>query len=391
MRLKIIIITILFINYFCGQAQVTPTLFHNNLSNGIQFGNGMDMEIYNNELYMSVTSAGKIVKVSLASPNSTVVDVVTGLTAPAGLKIVGNELYFLQKSNAALEEYTGKLSKINVSLANPPVVDLYSGLMYPYKIDVNGTNVYVAEEYLEGNHGENHMHISMINLSGVPTKTDLYNYFSHVDDFEFKDNFLYIIDRDKTTDKSRILKLDVTNGASNTPFIYYDDVHGDFFNEGVIHNNYLYLNSETNPSVVSRINLNSDTPTTSLAVSGFDFNGNTPSIEGMIADENNNLYFIGKYSNGTTSTFMIYKANVSTLATQDFTKTSKVTLYPNPSADFISFSNLENEEGYQIVSIDGKIVKKGNVGSDEKINVSHFTSGVYTIRVGNKSFKFIKQ
>ncbi|GGF04010.1 T9SS type A sorting domain-containing protein [Flavobacterium limi] len=393
MKLKITLITVLFLNFFCGQAQVTPTLLHNNLGGGAQFGDGMDMEIYNNEIYISVTSAGKIVKVSLSAPNSPVVDVATGLTYPTGLKVVGNELYFLQRNNAIVAPGSGKLSKINLAVSNSSVVDLYSGLMYPVEIDVNGTNVYVSEAFINSNDDLINMQISLINLSGTPSKTVLNNQFYSVDDFEFKDNSLNIIEWSgiEAVGSTRIWKLDVTNGTPGTPVAFYTDTPGDAFYKGEIYNNFIYLNNDNSQPNVKRIDLNSGTPTTSVAVTGFDFNGNTPDVGEMVADGNNNLYFFADYYNGTTSTYLLYKVNLSTLATQDFEKAPKVTLYPNPSADSIGFSNLEDSSDYHIFGIDGKVVKKGSVSNDERVNVSHLTTGVYTVLLGNKSFKFIKQ
>jgi len=393
MKLKITLITVLFLNFFCGQAQVTPTLIHNNLGGGAHFGDGMDMEIYNNEIYISVTSAGKIVKLSLSASNSPVVDVVTGLNYPTGLKVVGNELYFLQRNNAVLAPGTGKLSKINLAVSNSSVVDLFSGLMYPVEIDANGTNVYVSEAFVDGNQDLINMQISLINLSGTATKTVLNNQFYSVDDFEFKDNSLNVIEwsGNEVVGATKIWKLDVTNGTPGTPAVFYTDTPGDSFYKGEIYNNFIYLNNDNSQSNVKRVDLNSVTPTTSVAVTGFDFNGNTPDVGEMIADGNNNLYFFADYYNGTTSTYLLYKANLSTLATENFEKSPKVVLHPNPASDFISFSNLESSSEYQIVGIDGKVVKKGNLNADEKINISHFTTGVYTVRLGNKSYKFIKQ
>nr|WP_294924416.1 T9SS type A sorting domain-containing protein [uncultured Flavobacterium sp.] len=393
MKLKITLITVLFLNFFCGQAQVTPTLIHNNLGGGAHFGDGMDMEIYNNEIYISVTSAGKIVKLSLSASNSPVVDVVTGLNYPTGLKVVGNELYFLQRNNALLAPGTGKLSKINLAVSNSSVVDLFSGLMYPVEIDANGTNVYVSEAFVDGNQDLINMQISLINLSGTATKTVLNNQFYSVDDFEFKDNSLNVIEwsGNEVVGATKIWKLDVTNGTPGTPAVFYTDTPGDSFYKGEIYNNFIYLNNDNSQSNVKRVDLNSVTPTTSVAVTGFDFNGNTPDVGEMIADGNNNLYFFADYYNGTTSTYLLYKANLSTLATENFEKSPKVVLHPNPASDFISFSNLESSSEYQIVGIDGKVVKKGNLNADEKINISHFTTGVFTVRLGNKSYKFIKQ
>ena len=391
MNLKITLISILFLNFFSVNAQITPTLLHNNPVNGIQYDDGMDMEIYNNEMYISVTTAGKIVKVNLSAPNSAVVDVVTGLTSPTGLKIIGNELYFLQRNNALEAPSTGKLSKINATLANPSVIDVYSGLMFPFEITANGTNVYVSETYLNGVGELDYMQISLINLSGTPSKTVLSNQFHSVDDFEIKDNFLYIIEWDNVTDKSRIFKLDVTSGTPGTPALYYTDTPDDYFYKGVIHNNYIYLNNDNTPSVVNRIDLNSGTPSTSAAVNGFDFNGNDVNVGEMVADGNNNLYFLCDYYDGSVTTYLLYKVNLNSLSTQDFAKAPKLILHPNPSSDFISFSNLENSAKYQIFSLDGKVIKKGNVNPNETINISHFTTGVYNVILENQSFKFVKK
>jgi len=391
MNLKITLISILFLNFFSVNAQITPTLLHNNPVNGIQYDDGMDMEIYNNEMYISVTTAGKIVKINLSAPNSAVVDVVTGLTSPTGLKIIGNELYFLQRNNALEAPSTGKLSKINATLANPSVIDVYSGLMFPFEITANGTNVYVSETYLNGVGELDYMQISLINLSGTPSKTVLSNQFHSVDDFEIKDNFLYIIEWDNVTDKSRIFKLDVTSGTPGTPALYYTDTPDDYFYKGVIHNNYIYLNNDNTPSVVNRIDLNSGTPSTSAAVNGFDFNGNDVNVGEMVADGNNNLYFLCDYYDGSVTTYLLYKVNLNSLSTQDFAKAPKLILHPNPSSDFISFSNLENSAKYQIFSLDGKVIKKGNVNPNETINISHFTTGVYNVILENQSFKFVKK
>ncbi len=393
MKLKITLIAVLFLNFFCGHAQVTPTLVHNNLGGGAQFSDGMDMEIYNNEIYISVTSAGKIVKVSLAAPNSPVVDVVTGLTYPTGLKVVGNELYFLQRNNALEAPSSGKLSKINLAVSNSSVVDLYSGLMYPVEVDVNGTNVYVSEAFIDSNQDLINMQISLINLSGAPIKTILNNQFYSVDDIEFKDNALYIIEWSgvEAAGSTRLLKLDVTSGTAGTPIEYYVDTPGKAFYNGEIYNNYLYLNTDTSQGVVDRMDLTSAIQIPSVAFTGFDFNGNTPYIGEMIADGNNNLFAFGESGSPGSVTYLLYKVNLNSLATQDFEKSTKITLHPNPTSDFISFSNLEDSSKYQIISIDGKVVKEGNVDTDEKINISRFTTGVYTARLGDKSFKFIKQ
>ena len=94
MKTKITLFLVFLTSTICGFAQVSATLQHNDLANGAQYDGESDMVFYNNEMFFSIPSAGKIVKVSLATTNALAVDVVTGLTNPTGLSFIGNELYF---------------------------------------------------------------------------------------------------------------------------------------------------------------------------------------------------------------------------------------------------------------------------------------------------------
>lgn len=71
-----------------------------------------------------------------------------------------------------------------------------------------------------------------------------------------------------------------------------------------------------------------------------------------------------------------------------------IKLYPNPvKYGFIKLNNLESKSKYRIYDIQGKTLQYGHISNDEAINVSHFNSGIYIIKVmthdGSETKKFI--
>ena len=393
MKTKITLFLVFLTSTICGFAQVSATLQHNDLANGAQYDGESDMAFYNNEMYFSIPSAGKIVKVSLATTNALAVDVVTGLTNPTGLSFVGNELYFLQLANVGLAPSTGKLSKIDATLPTPPVSDLLTGLMYPVEIETNGTNVYVSEAYLDGMGDLDHMEISFINLAGAPTKTVLHTNFYSIDDIELKDNFLYIIEWPGGALSTKIHKLDITTGLPIAPTLFYTDVVNDAPYNGIIKGNYLYLNHDGTPGKITRLDLTLPTPSPELVVNGFTFGPNNAYVNEMDFDSGNTIYAFGDYYDGTNITYLLYKADLSTLGINDNSFEGKqIKIYPNPTADYLEISNLKTNTNYSVYSVDGKLALTGKTISGEKINISKLNAGIYFLNLkdGN-NFKFIKE
>lgn len=83
---------------------------------------------------------------------------------------------------------------------------------------------------------------------------------------------------------------------------------------------------------------------------------------------------------------LIYQ-NCGLLTDMEETKhVDNVQLYPNPALDLIHISN-HNQEQWTIHSIDGEIVLKGN---EEAISLESLPTGLYVLRLKNKSFRFAK-
>ncbi|MBC8172550.1 MAG: T9SS type A sorting domain-containing protein, partial [Chitinophagales bacterium] len=71
---------------------------------------------------------------------------------------------------------------------------------------------------------------------------------------------------------------------------------------------------------------------------------------------------------------------------------NNINIYPNPAADYIQISNIEqgimNEEVF-IQNIEGRIIK--TIPFSNAINISDLSAGIYFISINNSIAKFIKE
>lgn len=86
-------------------------------------------------------------------------------------------------------------------------------------------------------------------------------------------------------------------------------------------------------------------------------------------------------------------AFTTALATQAFAENAKnLTLYPNPGGEYVrikseTVKNLETK----IYSLTGQLVKQGNYQSDENIDISALSPGLYFVQVNGSTLKFSKK
>ncbi|NQY28241.1 MAG: T9SS type A sorting domain-containing protein [Flavobacteriaceae bacterium] len=82
----------------------------------------------------------------------------------------------------------------------------------------------------------------------------------------------------------------------------------------------------------------------------------------------------------------------NTLSVNSFNLSSRVNIYPNPSADYIQISNITSIKKYAIYNILGKKVVSGEINQNQKINITKLNSGIYFIQLENgKATKFVKE
>ena len=95
----------------------------------------------------------------------------------------------------------------------------------------------------------------------------------------------------------------------------------------------------------------------------------------------------GNYNSGdnvdVSGEYEIFEKAEETSSINKIEKT--LDFYPNPSSDFI---NVKSNEKTEVYSIDG-VLKLTSIQS--KIDLSNLTTGVYIIKLGNKTAKFIKK
>lgn len=73
-------------------------------------------------------------------------------------------------------------------------------------------------------------------------------------------------------------------------------------------------------------------------------------------------------------------------------KTTDLSIFPNPSADFIQVSGLTNSENYSLFDSSGKEIKRGIVSESETIDINHLSQGTYFIKfINTTALKFIKE
>lgn len=390
MKTKITLLA-LFAAAFSAFAQVTPVLHHNDLDNNYSYEEVEDIVIYNNEMYYSVPENGKIVKVSLSTPNAPIVEVLSGLTFPSALAVVGTELYFLQTANATMQPNTGKLCKISLTTPNPTITTLHSTLQYPIELAMNGTTAYVGETYLTGpinNFDVDHMELSVV-VGG--TKTVLFNGYDYIDDLEYDNNFIYIVTFNEDAEQTTIRRLNVTTNTPGTPQLFWTDTNGFSPYNAEISGTKMYLNADFSGSAIMQIDLLNPATAPVLIANQFSFNTNSAYANEMIMAPGNILYVLGESETlNNEENFILYKLDLSAMSTPDFVSHNSVALYPNPAVNSFSITNYEFGSQFSIYAFDGKLVKQGTYNGS--IDIQSLSAGIYSVKLGNgQGIKLQKQ
>jgi hypothetical protein len=90
--------------------------------------------------------------------------------------------------------------------------------------------------------------------------------------------------------------------------------------------------------------------------------------------------------------FSYERSTDQSLNTSEFELNNHITLFPNPSSEFIQINGLTTKERYKIYNILGAEVERGNISNQEEIDIKTFTSGLYFLKFENgNTLKFIKQ
>ena len=87
---------------------------------------------------------------------------------------------------------------------------------------------------------------------------------------------------------------------------------------------------------------------------------------------------------------LVLAAFFRTTDVDEFLNTATV-LYPNPANDRIHIDGLEGETQTEVFNAQGILVKTLTLSSDAEIAIDDLASGLYLIRLGSRTFKFMKR
>lgn len=81
----------------------------------------------------------------------------------------------------------------------------------------------------------------------------------------------------------------------------------------------------------------------------------------------------------------------NTLSIENFNLVDKISIFPNPTSDYISISNLDISENYIILNQLGQEILKGT-HNNNKIDIRNLTNGIYFLKIENgNTLKFLKK
>lgn len=147
-------------------------------------------------------------------------------------------------------------------------------------------------------------------------------------------------------------------------------------------------------------------------LSAYQFGGiNSADTQLVTIDSNDNVIITGSFretvdispfdsenteliSHGFRDNYILSMGNSNLLSTNDYQINHLVTLYPNPSQNYIYVSDTPTLEtsNYSIFDINGKNVISGALGANNKIDISHLNNGFYFLNFDQsmETLKFLK-
>lgn len=321
------------------------------------------LALHGNDLYFT-NGHDKLSKIDITDPNPIVTDVLTGLSLPLGLELIGDDLY--------IAEFQGhKISKIDVTETIPTVTTVV-GVTAPNNFMLNGNDLYITTSSYPGAGKVLKLDITDPN----PVVTLVVGGLFRPEDMVLYGNELYI---SQAQYHGSIVKIDITD--PNPPVIH---VVGEY--ELLIHpyglalyGDKLFIAENKNYGDIKRIDITQSDPEVVDVIVGVYYAWTLLLVE----DEMYVTEFGGN---------RIFKVDLSTLSTIDFSKPEELKVYPNPASEFVQISGLDTSEDYKIINILGAEIKTGKISSAEKIDIQNLTRGVYFLEIAStNTIKFIKE
>lgn len=312
----------------------------------------VELDVANSHIYVLDFNGRNLMRYDLDGNNSTLIYSYSTIPRDMELDTTNGIIYHTVNGEVFSTNLVGN-NKNSLITYTPSATNLLDEL----ELDVNNNHMYLLDV--------NGDHLTRYNLDGS-NSTLIYSYTGgtqYPSDFttDLANNLIYHISRDFTAGEifttdllgnSKTVLTTFTAGAS----LLYVDIELD------VENNHMYLLS-TNGDLLDRYNLDGSNKTT-----------------------------IQSYPGSFPKDIVIFKVD-STLSLNDskvFNET--LSLYPNPSSDFIQIMNIESKLSYTIYNALGAEIEKGSITSEDQIDVRGFVNGLYFITFENgTALQFIKK
>lgn len=110
---------------------------------------------------------------------------------------------------------------------------------------------------------------------------------------------------------------------------------------------------------------------------------------GLLVDHNNQVVAVGNYED-TVNYCLTVKFDVITGDIKVMNIDDNIILYPNPASDYL-YVKSRIALNYKILNSSGQFILKGTLTPGiSSVSVSNLTNGIYFIRIGTSSYKFLK-
>lgn len=307
-------------------------------------------------LFIAEANDNKISKIDLTDQSNTPEDVITGLSRPLYLEISGDYLYFTEGNS-------GTITKINFTESNPAPEVVIAGLDDLQDLLLVGNELYYTE-YSLGKISK--IDITENNPTPILIADNLFTPFG----LEIYDGELYFSEYIE----NRISKIDLGNpGSSPIPVLngLGGPIGGMQFNGSEL---YFFQYSDNK---FSKVDISLANPVVELVddvLSG-----------GDILFDNTDIY-TSDFENDS-----IIKYPDELILSINSLNFDSITVFPNPSIDYIRLEGIKDTTEYQIYDIFGRLIQDGVTNNFQHINLSYISSGRYFIHIENSAItSFLK-
>jgi hypothetical protein len=121
------------------------------------------------------------------------------------------------------------------------------------------------------------------------------------------------------------------------------------------------------------------------------FGGNVSGTGSANFDESNSNFTLS--SSGGNFDAFVYKLSQPTIVSVNPNKFQELSnfVFPNPTTGLVNLKGIDLKSNFLLYDLLGNCIKIENINSNNQLDISNLSNGVYFLRNGNKNYKIVKQ